>query len=82
MIASEAFYFFVSVTPSKGYKDGFKQNNLNLTISGKITPALSYRAYNQISSYTADLDANGFTDARTWLDNGGPDDKDENDELI
>jgi vitamin B12 transporter len=51
-------------TTSKGNfdKDGFNQNNLNLTISGKITPTLSYRAYNQIGKYTADLDANGFTD--------------------
>jgi len=43
-------------------KDGYNQNNLNLNVSGKITSSLSYRAYNQMSSYTADLDANGFTD--------------------
>ena len=51
-------------TTSKGDfdKDGYNQNNLNLNVSGKITSSLSYRAYHQLSSYTADLDANGFTD--------------------
>ena len=43
-------------------KDGFKQTNLNTSLSGKLSKNISWKLYNQWSSYRADLDASGFTD--------------------
>lgn len=43
-------------------KDGFKQTNLNTSLAGKLSKNISWKLYNQWSSYRADLDASGFTD--------------------
>lgn len=55
-----------SATDSSGKsdfdKDGFKQTNLNTSLSGKISKRLTWKLYNQWSSYKANLDASSFTD--------------------
>jgi vitamin B12 transporter len=50
-------------TGKEGFdKDGLKQHNVNLGLSGKFNEKLSWKLMGQANLYKADLDANAFSD--------------------